>query len=242
MSACQAGCSPHTAKASPLKPELPAQPGERRYWGRLYGSSKALALNAAVEENNLPLLVLTEDVNSANRLLEALRFYRHSESACPQLSFPDWETLPYDLFSPYQDIISDRLATLVRLEEFSAGTLVVPVSTLMHRLLPREYLVANSLALEKGQGLNLDAFRRTLEQSGYRFVSQVMEHGDVAVRGALLDLYPMGAKLPYRLDLFDDEIDSIRCFDPETQRSLEKLEKVQVLPAREVALTEKIGT
>ena len=224
---------------SPLHPELPSQPGECCYWGRLYGSSKALALGASVEQNRRPLLVLTEDVNSAHRLLEELQFYRHSESACLQLSFPDWETLPYDLFSPYQDIISGRLATLAQLGQFSTGILVVPVATIMHRLMPADYLAAHSLLLEKGQALNIDGFRRTLEQGGYRFVSQVMEHGDVAVRGALLDIYPMGADRPYRLDLFDDEIDSIRRFDPESQRSLEKVDKVRVLPACEVALTEQ---
>ena len=222
---------------SPLNPELPLKPGERRYWGRLYGSSKALALNAVVENNKLPLVVLVEDLNSANRLLEELQFYRHSESAYAQLIFPDWETLPYDLFSPYQDIISDRLATLVKLKEFSSGVLVVPVSTIMHRLMPGEYLRANSLLLEKGQLLNIEAFRLNMEQNGYRFVSQVMEHGDVAVRGSLIDIYPMGTNIPYRIDLFDDEIDSIRQFDPESQRSLEKIEKINVLPAREVAFT-----
>ncbi len=232
--------------ASPLNPALPRRPGERRYWGRLYGSSKALALSAAVEQNQGPLLVLTEDLNSARRLSAELDFYfqhrgRHEgrdKSAHAQLTFPDWETLPYDCFSPYQDIISDRLATLVELGRFSAGILVVAVSTSMHRLLPKDYLVANSLSLKKGQTLNIETFRRRMEQGGYRIVSQVMEHGEIAIRGSLVDIYPMGAAQPYRIDLFDDEIDSIRPFDAESQRSLAKIAEIRILPAREVALTE----
>lgn len=222
---------------SPLNPDLPHKPGERRYWGRLYGSSKALVLNMVAEKNQFPLLVLTEDLLSANRLLEELRFYQQNDSSNSCLLFPDWETLPYDSFSPYQDIISDRLATLTRLSQLTSGILVVSVSTSMHRLMPQEYLAGHSLFLETGQSLKLDNFRRQLEQSGYRFVSQVMEHGDVAARGSLLDIYPMGAELPYRVDLFDEEIDSIRQFEPESQRSMEKIDTVRVLPAREVALT-----
>lgn len=223
---------------SPLKPEIPSKAGDRRYWGRLYGSSKALAINSVAEKHARPLVILTEDLTSANRLLEELQFYRSTHASYLPLHFPDWETLPYDMFSPYQDIISERLATLVQLPNLKSGILVVPVSTAMHRLLPGEFLAANSLVLQTGQSLNIDNFRSNMEQSGYRFVSQVMEHGDVAVRGSLLDVYPMGSATPYRIDLFDDEIDSIRKFDPESQRSLEKIDKVQVLPAREVALTE----
>ena len=221
---------------SPLTPELPTRPGECRYWGRLYGSSKALALNAAAQQNNLPLIVITRDMAGCNRLLEELKFYRDDDiaEADSLFSFPDWETLPYDLYSPYQDIISDRLATLSRLSAFSKGILIVALSTLMHRLLPRDYLAAHSLELNTGQNLNVDKFRNQLHRNGYRFVSQVLEHGDVALRGSLLDIYPMGAEVPYRIDLFDEEIDSIRIFDPETQRSNERIEKINLLPAREV--------
>jgi transcription-repair coupling factor (superfamily II helicase) len=226
---------------SPLTPELPTRPGECRYWGRLYGSSKALALNAAAQQNNLPLIVITRDMAGCNRLLEELKFYRDDNiaEADSLFSFPDWETLPYDLYSPYQDIISDRLATLSRLSAFNKGILIVALSTLMHRLLPRDYLAAHSLELNTGQNLNVDKFRNQLHRNGYRFVSQVLEHGDVALRGSLLDIYPMGAEVPYRIDLFDEEIDSIRIFDPETQRSNERIEKINLLPAREVPLDEE---
>ena len=110
------------------------------------------------------------------------------------MSFPDWETLPYDLFSPYQDIISQRLATLVALSNLDTGILVVSVTTAMHRLIPQEYLLAHSLLLRKGQSLNLQEFRNKLQNNGYRIVSQVNEHGDVAIRGSLLDIFPMGTE------------------------------------------------
>lgn len=225
---------------SPLTPDLPARPGERRYWGRLYGSSKALALNSAAKASQAPLIIVTADLNSSHRLLEELRFYRHDETeAYPFLSFPDWEILPYDQFSPYQDIISQRLETLARLPTFNRGILIVPVATLMHRLMPRSYLAAHSLLLETGQELVISEFRHRLRDCGYRFVSQVMEHGDVAIRGSLLDIYPMGAQAPYRIDMFDRDIDSIRIFDPETQRSQDKMQSIRILPAREIAMMDE---
>ena len=225
---------------SPLSPELPKRPGERRYWGRLYGSSKALALNTAIEQSDTPLIVLTTDLISCNRLIEELNFFSKGDEAnYPVLTFPDWETLPYDLFSPYQDIISDRLATLAQLGSIEKGVLVVPASTLMHRLLPRKYLSAHSFNLLTGQELDIEQFRLKLIKNGYRFVSQVMEHGDVAFRGSLLDIYPMGANVPYRVDLFDKEIDSIRIFDPESQRSQEVISEIRLLPAREIPLVDE---
>lgn len=224
---------------SPLNPELPDRHATRRYWGRLYGSSKALALTAAVEKSKKLLVVLTADLNSARRLLEELDFYMPTDGSYPLLSFPDWETLPYDLFSPYQDIISQRLATLVALSSLKTGILVVPVSTAMHRLIPGNYLLAHSLLLETGQSLKLEEFRSKLQNNGYRVVSQVSEHGDVAIRGSLLDIFPMGTDVPYRIDLFDQEIDSIRIFDPESQRSLERVEAIRILPAREVPMNDE---
>jgi transcription-repair coupling factor (superfamily II helicase) len=225
------------ASISPLSPVLPLEAEDRRYWGGLYGCSKALAIHAAAKQADAPVVVLAPDLNTARQWYEELRFFRAGGADYPLLSFPDWETLPYDLFSPYQDIISERLATLARLPELERGIVVVPMSTAMHRLLPHRHLRAHSLMLQTGQQLDMDGFRARLAESGYRFVSQVMEHGDVAVRGSLLDIYPMGAVRPYRIDLFDTEIDSIREFDPETQLSSDKVESVHVLPAREISLT-----
>ncbi len=166
-----------------------------------------------------------------------MRFFFDADTL-PLLQLPDWETLPYDTFSPHQDIVSERLATLYRLPSLQRGILIVPVTTLMLRLLPRAYLEGAGLLLATGDHLDVDAFRARMTEAGYRCVSQVMEHGEYAMRGSLLDLYPMGSRAPYRIDLLDDEVESIRTFDPETQRSTGTLERVHLLPAREFPLTE----
>src|SRR3546814_181551 len=149
-----------------------------------------------------------------------------------------WETLPYDRFSPHPEIVSQRLATLHRLPTLKRGVVVVPVQTLMQRLAPLSYVVGNTFDMRVGQTLDLDAEKRRLEAAGYRNVPQVFDPGDFAVRGALLDVYPMGADMPFRVELFDDVIDTMRGFDPETQRSLDKVDAVQLLPGREVPLDE----
>lgn len=222
---------------NPFFPPPPGIAGHCSDWVHLPGSSRALALTRLATTADRPLLVLTPDPLTAERLLQELRFYR-DQADYPVLAFPDWETLPYDVFSPYQDIISDRLATLVKLPDMHHGIVVAAVSTAMHRLPPRDYLLARSLSLRAGQQLDSDAFRRRLVDGGYRHVAQVLEHGDVAVRGSIIDLYPMGASQPFRLDLFDDQIDSIRIFDPETQRSQDKVDAIRILPAREVPLVD----
>ena len=227
-----------TPHPSPLTPRLPGKPGMRLDWGRLYGSSSGLAIHSAAIAHRAPAVVVTPDTTATLRLEQELRFFATGgEEALPILAFPDWETLPYDIFSPHQEIISQRLATLYRLPALERGILVVSAPTLMHRLPPRAYLEANALLLEAGQRLDLEAFRRRLENSGYQSVSQVMEPGEFAVRGSLLDLFPMGSERPFRIDLFDDEIESIRTFNPDNQRTLRKVEHVRLLPAREFPLT-----
>ncbi len=222
-----------------LSPKLPAQDHARVNWSRLYGSARSLAIANMAMQTQKPIIVLTPDTISAVNLINELRVYLNDDNSTPVLTFPDWETLPYDLFSPYQDIISERLQTLFNLPDMKQGILVVPITTVMHRLLPNDYLVANSLVLDIGQSIKLDEFRKQLNQQGYRFVEQVTEHGEVSKRGSLLDIFPMGATNPYRIDLFDDEVDSIRTFDIDTQRSIEKVESIRVLPAREVALVDE---
>ncbi len=220
---------------SPLQPQLPRKPGSRLDWGRLYGSAFGLAIQAAAERHEAPAVVIAPDAPAALRLEQELRFF--GGGTIPVLNFPDWETLPYDIFSPHQEIVSQRLATLYRLLTLERGILVVSAPTLMHRLPPRSYLEANALILDSGQRLDLETFRRRLETSGYQCVSQVVEPGEFAVRGSLLDLFPMGSERPFRIDLFDNEIESIRTFDPETQRTLKKVENARLLPAREFPLT-----
>ncbi|WP_291224462.1 transcription-repair coupling factor [Dokdonella sp.] len=219
-----------------IQASLPASAKQRRYWLAPHGSALALALAEAAQAQNGPLVVVCRDTHEANALEAELTVFR--TPTLDILPFPDWETLPYDLFSPHAEIISQRIATLYRLPSLEHGVLLVPVATLMQRLAPRSYLGASSLMLELRQKLDLAAEQRRLSASGYRNVPQVLEPGDFAVRGALLDIFPMGSNEPYRIELFDDEIDSIRSFDPETQRSAHKVDAVRLLPAREFPLTE----
>ncbi|MCW8875054.1 MAG: transcription-repair coupling factor [Gammaproteobacteria bacterium] len=222
--------------SSPLVPPLPADRGEIT-WGRLYGDSLALGLASAAQTAGAPLVVITPDMRAAEALQEQIRFFAPDESL-PVFCFPDWETLPYDSFSPHQDIISERLTALYQLPGLARGVVLIPVATLLQRLAPRAYLDQHSLLLDKGKRLDVQALRLRLEQAGYACVSQVMEHGEFAVRGSLLDLFPMGSPVPFRVDLFDDEVESIRTFDPETQRSLEQVDGIRMLPAREFPLDE----
>jgi transcription-repair coupling factor (superfamily II helicase) len=220
-----------------LTPPLPASPRQRRYWSAPDGAALAHALAEAGRSHAGVVVAVTHDTQAAHALETALGVF--AGDALEVLQFPDWETLPYDLFSPHPDIVSQRVAALYRLPSLQRGVLVVPVATLMQRLAPRSYLAGSSLVLERGQKLDFAAERRRLEAAGYRNVPQVQEPGDFAVRGALLDVFPMGTAEPYRIELFDEEIDSIRTFDPESQRSELKVEAVRLLPAREFPLTEE---
>ena len=218
-----------------FQPELPKKSGDKLRFGNLPGDSMALAISHIAQHSNAPVLIITNDNLTANRLAVAIQFFAPDLEI---LNFPDWETLPYDHFSPHQDIISQRLITLARLPSLAKGILLVPITTLMQRIAPRTYLAGNSFSFDKGDTIHLDNMRRRLEQSGYHCVSQVMEHGEFAVRGSILDLFPTGSALPYRIDLFDNEIDSIRTFDPDTQLSIETVDNIRLLPAREFPLTE----
>ena len=222
---------------SPLEPVLPRGPGRRARWGRLHGAGRALAIAESVRRHPGVVLVVVPDTPAAHRLEAELRFFL-GPGGPEILHFPDWETLPYDLFSPHQDIISERLLTLYRLPARRGGVLIVPVSTLMGRLPPTEFVHGSSMVLAPGERLDLQETRRRLERFGYRCVGEVMDYGEFAVRGSLLDLFPSGSAHPLRIDLLDDEVDSIRAFDPETQRSTERLDRVRLLPAREFPLTE----
>ncbi|TLX59448.1 transcription-repair coupling factor [Stutzerimonas nosocomialis] len=219
-------------------PPLPAASG-KQLWGNLPGAALSLAIAEAASAANRFTLLLTADSQSAERLEQELGFFAPQ---LPVLHFPDWETLPYDLFSPHQDIISQRIATLYQLPELSHGVLVVPITTALHRLAPRRFLLGSSLVLDVGQTLDVEQMRLRLEAAGYRCVDTVYEHGEFAVRGALIDLFPMGSALPYRIDLFDDEIETLRTFDPETQRSIDKVESIRLLPAREFPLKKESVT
>jgi transcription-repair coupling factor (superfamily II helicase) len=220
---------------SPLKPGYVNKPGMKSYWGKLYGSAFSLALsNLSIQSGHFIMLV-TSDMPSAQNIRHELEFYLQ-DTNIDVLTLPDWETLPYDNFSPHQDIISERLATLYHLPKLEKGILIVPLNTLMHRLMPVDYINSNTLLLNIGMTLDIDQFRTDLEKSGYRCVANVYEHGEFAVRGSIIDLFPMGNPLPYRIDLFDNEIETIKTFDVETQRSIEPIQSVNMMPAREFPL------
>ncbi len=218
-------------------PPLPRS-GQLRAWWRAPASATALAwyVARAAEVHDGPLLFIARDNHTANQIEADLRTLLGGAADLPVVVFPDWETLPYDAFSPHPDIISQRLAALHQLPSLKRGIVVVPVQTLLQQLAPLKYIIGGSFDLKVGQRLDLDAEKRRLEAAAYRNVPQVMDPGDFAVRGGLLDVFPMGAQAPLRIELLDEDIDSIRAFDPESQRSLDKVDAVRMLPGREVPL------
>ena len=221
-------------------PPLPQNHQKRADW-RAPSSPTALSWFVARAAQAHPgvLVAVTPDSHTAQILTTELALFAPD---LPVLPFPDWETLPYDLFGPQPEIVSRRVSTLYHLPGLKHGVLVVPVATLMQRLAPVGYISGQALVVERGQILSMDAEKQRLEAAGYRNVPQVLDPGDFAVRGALLDIFPMGSSEPYRIELLDDEVDSIRTFDPENQRSLDKVDAVRMLPAREFPLDEEAGT
>ncbi|MCG8154736.1 transcription-repair coupling factor [Brenneria goodwinii] len=208
---------------------LPLKSGEQRLLGQLTGAACAVECAEIIDRHAGLVILIAPDMQNALRLHDEIQQFTDQ----PVTTLPDWETLPYDSFSPHQEIISNRLATLYQLPLMERGVLILPVNTLMQRVCPHNFLHGHALMLKKGQRLSRDKLRSQLEQAGYRSVDQVMEHGEFSTRGALLDLFPMGSDEPYRIDFFDDEIDSLRLFDVDTQRTLNEVPLINLLPAHE---------
>jgi transcription-repair coupling factor (superfamily II helicase) len=202
------------------------------HWGSLYGSSEALALIEFAQKSESVVLYVAKDISHYEKIQKALNFYNTSLTILP---FSNWEVLAYDHFSPHPDIISSRLKTLSQLSSLKNGIVITTLESLSQRLCPTDYIEKYSLSLSHGAQLSIKPFVEKLIKIGYRRVATVMEQGEFCIKGALIDLYPMGAKNPYRIDLFDDEIDSIRTFESSTQRSIEVVENIELLPAREFA-------
>src|ERR1022692_2832583 len=215
-------------------PGLPTTESPRIKWGKLYGAATALILAEAAARAPGPLIVVTRNSRDAEQLCDEIAFF--AGLGMPVRVFPDLETLPYDSFSAHPDITSARLATLAELPRARKGVWLVAVDTLLQRLAPRSYVEAHSLKVHVGETLDLDALRARLTLAGYAAVTQVVAHGEFAVRGSLLDVFPMGSEMPYRIDMLDRDVDSIRRFDPDTQRSADKLDRIKLLPARETPL------
>ncbi|HEV2008133.1 MAG TPA: DEAD/DEAH box helicase, partial [Burkholderiales bacterium] len=209
-------------------------PGQRSRVGPFHGSGDALAI-AELAGKARPLLVITATASDAQRLLEEIPWF---DPALKIHLLPDWETLPYDSFSPHHDLVSERLATLYQITQQAFDVAIVPVTTALYRLTPIEYLAARTFFFKEGEKLAADELRKQLVIAGYTHVTQVLSPGEYSVRGGLIDLFPMGSALPYRIDLFDDQIETIRSFDVDTQRSIYKVNEVRLLPAREFPLDE----
>ncbi|PLY37416.1 transcription-repair coupling factor [Pectobacterium carotovorum] len=208
---------------------LPPKAGDQRLLGQLTGAACAVECAEIIERHAGLVVLIAPDMQNALRLRDEIQQFTDQHVT----TLPDWETLPYDSFSPHQEIISTRLSTLYQLPNMTRGVLILPVNTLMQRVCPHSFLHGHALVLKKGQRLSRDKLRSQLEQAGYRSVDQVIEHGEYATRGALLDLFPMGSEEPYRIDFFDDEIDSLRLFDVDTQRTLNEVPHINLLPAHE---------
>lgn len=219
---------------SVLNPPRDSQ-GETSHWPQLKGLALALALVSYAKRSGGPVLVATPDGYGARYLRDDLEALNEA----PVELFPDWEVLPYDLYSPHPDLISRRLSLLARLPTMERGIVLAPITSLMQRLPPRHWLAGHSLALSVGDQLNLNSFREQLIDAGYLMSEQVWQPGQFAQRGSVIDLWPMGTtKMPFRIELFDDEIESIRCFDPDSQRSIEKMKRFNLMPAREYPFDE----
>jgi len=208
-------------------------PARRRYT-RLAGSSDALAL-ARLAMSERPLAVVTATALDAQRLVDEVAWFSPELRVC---LLPDWETLPYDQFSPHQDLVSERLATLYRIQRGEFDVAVVPAPTALVRLCPPAYIAGRTFSLRTQEKLALDSLREQLAVAGYQHVTQVVAPGEFCFRGGLIDLFPMGSALPYRLDLDDEVIEAIKTFDVDTQRTLYAVKEIRLLPAREFPLDE----
>lgn len=208
---------------------LPTKAGDLRKLGQLHGGAVALECARIAETHGGPILVVTADRQLALQLQSEIQQF----TQLPVQQLPDWETLPYDSFSPHQDIVSDRLSLLYQLPSLRQNILILPVNTLMQRVCPHAFLDRHAIIMQRGDTLSQQKLTNRLIQAGYRHVDQVIEHGEFATRGALLDLFPMGSPKPYRIDFFDDEIDTLRTFDVDSQRTEQQVEAINLLPAHE---------
>ncbi|HEY5622600.1 MAG TPA: transcription-repair coupling factor, partial [Gammaproteobacteria bacterium] len=210
--------------------ELPDSVSSRSRWGQLYGSAQSLAVAQAARRYRGTLCAITSSATAADALERELAFF-FSDSHVRR--FSDYETLPYDAFSPPQELIAERLSTLASLTTADRAILIVNAQALLTRLPPRQFVVARSLALRTGETIERELLRDKLISNGYLHVEKVLGPGEFAVRGSLLDIFPTGAATPIRIDLFDDEIETLRTFDPETQRSTGAVDQIRILPAKE---------
>jgi transcription-repair coupling factor (superfamily II helicase) len=216
-----------------LIPPLSGRSSRFSYAANGLDSLSLAKLACDLKTTKKPLVIITANAFEAQRLVEEIPFF------APDISLhllPDWETLPYDVFSPHPDLISERLSTLYQISQNNFDIVIVPIVTALLAMPPVAYLAGHTFMLSKGQKLDIEALRHQCAQAGYHHVNQVISPGEFSVRGGLVDLFPMGGVFPYRIDLFDDEIETIRTFDVDTQRSLYPVPEIRLLPAREFPL------
>ena len=207
----------------------------RQRYTRLAGSADALAIARLASSGGAPVAVVSAGAHDAHRLAEEIAWFAPNLRVCV---LPDWETLPYDTFSPHPDLISERLSTLHRILQRDFDVLLAPAQTALCRLCPASHIAAHTFQLAQGERLDAEALRSQLRLAGYDHVTQVVAPGEYCVRGGLIDLYPMGSTIPYRIELDDDRIDTIRTFDIDSQRTLYAVKEIRLLPAREFPLDE----
>ena len=205
--------------------------GEKRWIGSILGSSAALLFKEISAQSEQLLVLIAKNNQHLGQLESELEFYGIKPTV-----FPDWEILPYDRLSPHQDIVSERLSILANMP--SKGILLLSATTLAQRVAPTSWVLGEHFDIKVGQKFALEQQKMKLIQAGYHLVDTVYDHGEFAVRGSIMDIYASGQSEPIRIDLFDDEIDSLKFFDPETQRTTTKLEHFTVLPAKEFPLKE----
>lgn len=218
---------------SPKQPLLPNKAGDVLHWRKLYGASSSLSV-AELAKQGAPLVYVCSEAQHMPVVEKELTFFLGDQ--VPIYTFPDWECLPYDRVSPHPDIVSQRLLALHRFPSLKQGVLVIPITALMQRLAPKSYIDAHTFQLAVDDEFDTEHFRQRLIEAGYYSVDQVMSPGEFAIRGGVVDVFPSGMDAPFRLDLFDTTIETIRLFDTETQRSTDSLDKIELLPAREFPL------
>lgn len=213
--------------------DIKLKPGYQNYYHGVHASAFAFNIAQIAKQNTSLLVVMLPEAATLQPLSAELNFFLGEQDEIPVITLPDWETLPYDYFSPHQDIISERLETLYRLPRLKRAILLLPVTSALQKLPARQYIEHQCLKLENSQKLDIQQLTKMLDHNGYQNVSTVMQHGEYAVRGSIVDLYPMGIIDPIRIELFDDEIDSLRYFDSETQLTKQRVDMINLLPARE---------
>ena len=209
--------------------------GEKRWVGNLQGSSASLLFKEIATQSKQLFIVIAKNNQHLGQLESELEFYGIKPTI-----FPDWEILPYDRLSPHQDIVSERLSILSNMPQ--SGVLLLSASTLVQRVAPTSWVLGEHFDIKVGQKFALEQQKLRLVQAGYHLVDTVYDHGEFAVRGSIMDIYASGQSAPIRIDLFDDEIESLKFFDPETQRTTQNLTQFSVLPAKEFPLKEGRAT